>query len=64
LTPICDTVRKKKRRTAANRNSTGKITGTSRVRTQRAVPPRFVTKVNARSVVATSRRAKPILSSS
>ena len=38
--------------------------GTSLSRTSRAMPPCAVTKVNARSVVATSRRAKAMRSGS
>src|SRR6266478_4349221 len=59
---ICETVRNANLRTASNAKAVGITTGAMRVRKISASWPSAVAKLNARSVVATSRRAKPLRS--
>src|SRR5260221_371180 len=61
---ICETVRNINSRTGSKAIALGISSGATRVRRKSAIGPSAVAKLNTRSVVATSRRAKPILSAS
>jgi hypothetical protein len=60
LSITCETVRNKNSRIGSNEAARGIRIGATRVRSRSAILPSAVAKLKTRSVVATSRRAKPI----